>query len=894
MGEAFTTATMRLVSESERLEQADAVETTVMTMLANAIDDIAMERWPIALQQIRAAMKELAAEDFVQLARFFTTRLGGIEHSLDALHTLVEHRLVLQEARKKGVILTELQILNTKLGRLTQELRRARSDLAHQPPLPPGALSDLRRLPLSVVAADLVLPLLRKRGFSSLKLTSTSEHTAQISGLHHPPFGPEPIAARFSIHSTSSEAAGCFAPTTTDSKPFGYAVGIFPHSSFGDAPPPATIDGPSLLRELHQHAPSLLSVLGRRSQYQLGLASSLNNLHAASGALGSKRALLLSDLYVDVDVHVGDSVAERLASARLPSPGTKLAIQETARQFSNNVTCDTSARDELVTFLNRHRLQTAVEIREQLASETTGKASKERGKEGAVDIHVDFRALLKEIQTRMSQALSTFRRRLRGTGSQDHDLPEVAHQLLRAQDLAASFFQLGAIVQFVTPFLLVGRGSAGSTTWRLAVDDLLQARAPLEVLGPAGAGKTTLLQEMASRAARSGIEPLPIFVRVTDLTAPTLDAIVDECVNQLVTLEFLRASEDDNALFERVQRGLQVGEFGLFLDGIDETGSRDAAAAFDLTEALDEALEEYPLMRLICSCRDGAQEYIVERAIAVHTIAFDDRQVRSFVENWFRTNPSKGDQLSQWTKQNESIRKCVRRPLLIALLCSLMEHGRPLPTTELGLYESRLELLLDRWDEAKGMRRMNPAIRSRIESFVEELALTLQEAGTRLGTHHHVMELAEKYTPQIETVTGADEVDDLVFECMIRDIIQPEPGGYSFGHLTYQEHLAARRLRDVADAEEVLEKCGDRRWHKTLLFYAGIRRDIDGLIRTAMKTDAPSHVMECLLDMTSAAEFGDRELRTELAEQLEGRLHRRAEGPTEADLLAIEQEEGSG
>jgi len=83
-----------------------------------------------------------------------------------------------------------------------------------------------------------------------------------------------------------------------------------------------------------------------------------------------------------------------------------------------------------------------------------------------------------------------------------------------------------------------------------------------------------------------------------------------------------------------------------------------------------------------------------------------------------------------------------------------------------------------------------------------------------------------------------------VFEDILQDLVvgsgilvSERTGLYSFGHLTFQEHLAGEYLISHAKLDDVARKLGNDWWREALLFYASLKGDITELIDFCLTGD---------------------------------------------------------
>ena len=96
---------------------------------------------------------------------------------------------------------------------------------------------------------------------------------------------------------------------------------------------------------------------------------------------------------------------------------------------------------------------------------------------------------------------------------------------------------------------------------------------------------------------------------------------------------------------------------------------------------------------------------------------------------------------------------------------------------------------------------------------------------------------------------------------MHRGIIEFETfGGVSFGHLTYQEYLAAKRLSADNDVCFIFKKIGDPWWRNVIRFYASIKGDISSLIKIVIEESSSEEVVDFIYDLCELAPWTDKRL----------------------------------
>lgn len=229
------------------------------------------------------------------------------------------------------------------------------------------------------------------------------------------------------------------------------------------------------------------------------------------------------------------------------------------------------------------------------------------------------------------------------------------------------------------------------------------------------------------------------------------------------------------------------------------------------------------------TCRDGVA-LNRHQLLHVRLKPFDDPGLDSFVRNWFNSEPNSFAFMTQWLAQNSAMKLAAKTPLIAALLCTLYGVGSDMPTTEVELYEERFGLLLGRWDQAKGICPLTAAIRRRYWHFLMKLAFQVHNREERRFDRASAMIIATEYYDEI----FHRQPDAMLADCVHRGIILEEPyGKLSFGHLTYQEFLAARflaKINDYTTTRMIVDLHKTPWWNKVIDFYAAQQGDISSVL----------------------------------------------------------------
>jgi energy-coupling factor transporter ATP-binding protein EcfA2 len=367
------------------------------------------------------------------------------------------------------------------------------------------------------------------------------------------------------------------------------------------------------------------------------------------------------------------------------------------------------------------------------------------------------------------------------------------------------------------------------------------------ITGEPGAGKTTLLRRLSQMIARASQAQLPLLVPLVRISEPTAKALIEEC---LFTLSNLGYGTDKIEFME----ALEQGKFRLLFDGLDEAGS----AAEELFALIKIFSKRYKRCPLILTCRDTLNLEPWSGALHLQLNSFTDAQLRSFIDRWFRAEPTARDKLNMWFNENPKMMMAARTPLIAALLCSLQHAEADMPTTEVELYEERFSLLLGKWERAKGIEPLSPRMRQRYWHLLMDLAISMHKQEKRMIKVNQAIEQARQL--EVDKINA----ESMIMDCTYRGIFLRENADeLSFGHLTYQEFLAARWLAYKNPVRLILGKIASPWWAKTLDFYASIHGDISEIIKEAVDSESRD-AYRALVNLASRAPLTRRGILREL------------------------------
>ncbi len=375
----------------------------------------------------------------------------------------------------------------------------------------------------------------------------------------------------------------------------------------------------------------------------------------------------------------------------------------------------------------------------------------------------------------------------------------------------------------------------------------------LRLLGKPGIGKTTFLQYLAIQSNRGDFEPtrVPVFITLRHFVEESRGSGEFSLLNYL-RQEFLNSGIANPTVIETL---LQAGRLLLLLDGLDEVLHPEVGLVL---REIRRFSDKYHKNRYAITCRTVAQRLSLRGFTDVEIAPFTQAQIVAFAQKWFiaftqttaETGQAQSRQFIQRLNEpdNWKFRQMVVTPLFLHMACWVFQGEGRFPTKRTEFYKEGLDLLLGKWDEARGVERDEMYRGFRLPQklkLLSQIAAVTFEHGQYFFEQRTIEQYVEDYIRHLPNAsTDADELQ-LDSEAVLKAIesqhgllTERARGIFSFSYLAFQEYFTARNIvasYNLQALEQALSglvsHLTDPHWHEIFLLTAAMLRSADSLVQ---------------------------------------------------------------
>lgn len=375
----------------------------------------------------------------------------------------------------------------------------------------------------------------------------------------------------------------------------------------------------------------------------------------------------------------------------------------------------------------------------------------------------------------------------------------------------------------------------------------------LRVLGKPGVGKTTFLQHLAIQCNQGAFagDQVPIFIVMREFAEESRNSKTFSLFDYICS-QLLFSGVSDPSVLETL---LQAGRILLLMDGIDELRNQDIPPVL---REIRQFSDKYHRNRFVISCRTAAQKLQIRGFTDVEIAPFTQAQITTFAQKWFaafsKTTARSGQNQSIEFMQkldlpeNWQFRQLVVTPLFLHLACWVFHGQEKFPTKRTEFYKQGLDLLLGKWDEARGVERddvYRGFLLPQKLRLLSQLAAVTFEQGQYFFEQRIIEQYIGDYLRNLPDASLEPEELQLESEAMLKAIeaqhgllIERARGIFSFSYLAFQEYFTARKIVASHNLRALEQALGglvshitDPHWREVFLLTAAMLRSADSLVQ---------------------------------------------------------------
>jgi hypothetical protein len=291
-------------------------------------------------------------------------------------------------------------------------------------------------------------------------------------------------------------------------------------------------------------------------------------------------------------------------------------------------------------------------------------------------------------------------------------------------------------------------------------------------------------------------------------------------------------------------------------------GNQGTSFEVSLGTAVHDMLSKSP--RVVITTRTVAPLNLPSSFQVFRLLPFDDDQLSEFFEKSCSDTQQGAEDILQFLDKHLHVKDICRTPMVATIVSALHQNGYDLPRSRTEIYEKRFDLLMERWDRARGVaNRCSVSATDKLRFLIRVAVKLHQEHRRRFSRAEGKAVWSQGFSrlyPNLDFDTVLAEMQ------FVNYIIYGEGGDeYSLGHLSYQEFLAAKGFLLGQRGRSLAKYVNDRWWHNVFVFYAGISGDIGPLLESIARQRDLDEIGSLLDEMIEEARYTSSLVRSVLS-----------------------------